>query len=403
MKIVLITIGQPSTNPRLVKEASALANAGHEVIVLYCFWIDWAFRSDKKLLADVKWKFELVGGCPYANSSLFWYTKIKLKTFEFLNKWIGNKYGIAEIAQAKGYSQLLQRAKSIKADWYIGHILGSLPIAVNAALYNNAKAGFDFEDYHRAENKPVSKVDVSRITYLENKYVPLLNYISTASPLITDQVRLNFPIFINTVITINNTFSKKDQLPFIKKNSNDNSLQLFWFSQTVGPDRGIEILLDALAKLADKEIFLTLIGKYTKDIEESFLRRAGEANANIYFKGVVDPDNIAIIAATMDVGLALEQTIPYNRDICLTNKIFTYLQCGNALILTNTKAQKQFQEQYNVGAICNIGDVNGICTILKEYKSNRNLLDQQKEKNWHLANELLNWENESKKLLAIIQ
>ena len=49
-KIVLITTGQPSTNPRIVKEADALHAAGYDVTVLYSFFISWAFEKDKILL-----------------------------------------------------------------------------------------------------------------------------------------------------------------------------------------------------------------------------------------------------------------------------------------------------------------------------------------------------------------
>ncbi len=153
----------------------------------------------------------------------------------------------------------------------------------------------------------------------------------------------------------------------------------------------------------DEKIDLTLVGKCNENVKDFFLRKAGPMAGNLIFYGTVTPDEILTISATMDIGLALEQHTPYNRDICLTNKIFTYLQAGNAIILTNTQAQTQFQQEYKVGYLCGANDVDNICNILKEYKNNIGLLNQQKESNWKLANELLNWENESKKLLAIIK
>jgi len=46
-KIVLITTGQPSCNPRVVKEADALSAAGHEVTVIYNYYIGWADENDQ--------------------------------------------------------------------------------------------------------------------------------------------------------------------------------------------------------------------------------------------------------------------------------------------------------------------------------------------------------------------
>jgi glycosyltransferase involved in cell wall biosynthesis len=400
--IVLITPGQPSVNPRVVKEADALVEAGYSVTVLYCFWINWAQEADKTILSNAKWQYLQVGGTPNNGVFSYYLTKIEFKIYSLLQKYIGNKYGIAEKAQARCISSLLKAAKSIKADWYIGHNLGALSVVVKAAQYNNAKAGFDFEDYHRGESKSATSNQTKRAIYLENKYVSSLAYISTASPLITDQIKSDFPKYSKSVITVNNVFAKKDQPHFVEKSMADNTLQLFWFSQTVGTGRGIELVIEAIRKLNDKDIYLTLIGRYSQQVKEDFMILAGDRYTNINFRGIVDPSDIIAIGATMDVGLALEQTMPFNRNICLTNKIFTYLQTGNALILTNTTAQTKFQQQYEVGIICSSANVDEFSTAIKKYKQNMALLNKQKEKNWHLANDLLNWENESKKILEII-
>ncbi len=49
-RITILTTGQPSTNPRLVKEADTLAKMGYMVFVYYCYWSDWAFKNDFDLL-----------------------------------------------------------------------------------------------------------------------------------------------------------------------------------------------------------------------------------------------------------------------------------------------------------------------------------------------------------------
>jgi len=37
-KIVIVTTGQLSTNPRMLKEVDALLGQGHQVKVLYSYW-----------------------------------------------------------------------------------------------------------------------------------------------------------------------------------------------------------------------------------------------------------------------------------------------------------------------------------------------------------------------------
>ncbi|MEO6850572.1 MAG: hypothetical protein ABI203_06320, partial [Mucilaginibacter sp.] len=63
-KILLVSSGQPSLNPRLVKEADSLADAGYNVTVLYAYWNDWGTKFDTDLIASKQWKAICAGGSP---------------------------------------------------------------------------------------------------------------------------------------------------------------------------------------------------------------------------------------------------------------------------------------------------------------------------------------------------
>jgi hypothetical protein len=400
-KVVLITTGQPSCNPRIVKEAEAIFDAGHEVILLYCYFIDWAQEKDIALLKNVAWSYKLIGGSPLKNKLQYNFTRLRFKLTRILNKYLGNTFSIAERAQARAYDELLNEAKKIKADWYIGHNLGALSVAVKAATFNNAKVGFDFEDYHREESEDTEQYINNRIIFLENKYLEKLNYYSTASNLITSITKLNHAYFIGEVITLNNCFPLHQQPIFKEKNKADKKLTLFWFSQTIGLNRGLEAVIAALKIINNKAIHITLAGRvnndfvnYIKNVAEGFIE-------NIHFAGIIDPAELPAFAAQFDIGLALELPHPKNRNICLTNKVFTYLLAGNAIILSETEMQTAFNKEYSVGESFAINDINELVHIIKSYLQ-IDKLNMQKEYNYNLAKYNLNWENESKKLLTII-
>ena len=399
-KIVLVTTGQPSCNPRIVKEADALQKAGFDVTVLYSFFINWATERDEVLLKKVLWKYKMVGGSKIESKFYFFFTRVRLKVNSLLNKYIGNNGLIAERAQARAFDELLNEAKKIKADWYIGHNLGSLPIVVKAAKHNNAKAGFDFEDYHRGEGQDQS--NLKRIIFLENKYISSLHYFSTASTLITKATNHNHTQFKGIVITLNNCFPLTQQPLFKFKKETDKTLQLFWFSQTIGINRGLEILIKALNYLNDTTIHLTLVGRSNEDMLEYIKQYAGNMIDNIHFAGIIQPEELPLFSSTFDVGLAIELPVPFNRDICLTNKVFTYLLAGNALILSNTSMQSDFIDLHKVGEIFENDNQNDLAKKILLYKNN-NYLNKQKLHNYQLASTTLNWENESKKLLEIIK
>ena len=399
--IVLLTTGQPSTNPRIVKEADALHDAGFDVTVLFCFFINWAADKDKELLQRISWKYKMVGGSPISKNGTYFFTRLRNKTATLLNCSLGNRLLLAERIQARAYDELLKAAKKIKANWYIGHNLGALSVAVKAARYNNAKAGFDFEDYHRGELLPSATNDLKRLTHLENKYLPLLNYFSGASTMIIKAVQKDHSGFKGKVITLLNCFPLAQQPVFKEKPEGDETLQLFWFSQTIGLNRGLEQLVDAMNLLNDPSVHLTLAGRCDEAMMHYIQKHAVNVMGNIHFAGILSPDELPLFASKFDVGMALELMLPENRNLCLTNKIFIYLLAGNAMILSATAMQCAFNEEYKVGEMVHLNDVNALAEKIRVYK-NKEKLEAQRRYNYALAKKEMNWEKESRKLLAII-
>ena len=403
-KVVLITTGQPSLNPRIVKEADALQKAGHEVTLLYCFFIGWAEELDKVLLQKVSWKYRMVGGSPGKKKRRYFFTRARNKIVRILNAYFGNQLLLAERTQARAYDELLREAKKIKADWYIGHNLGALPVVIKAADFHHAKAGFDFEDYHRGENSPNDKAVVNRIIYLENKYVPQLHYFSAASPMITAATKNNHPNFTGTAITILNCFPLTQQAPFKEKVTGDSTLQLFWFSQTIGLNRGLEVLISALKIINDPAIHLTLAGRCNEEMEQYIKRNAGTSINNIYLAGVIQPEELPAFAAQFDVGMAMELSVPENRNICLTNKIFTYLLAGLCIVASDTAAQQKFmQDNPGIGEIYRNDNAESLASKIKLFYNNPGLLASCKKNTLSLAANKLNWETESEKLSQIVE
>lgn len=400
-KIVLITTGQPSVNPRVIKEADAFHAADYDVMLLYCFFINWASKNDKALLEKVPWKYQIVGGSPHEKKTLFFFTRLRNRICRLLSRFVGSSFMLFERTQARAYDELLNEAKKIKADWYIGHNLGTLAVAVQAAKHHGVKAGFDFEDYHYGENLPEATQILQRISYLENKYLPMLSYLSTASDLITEAVKKDHPAFKGSTITLYNCFPLKQQPIFKPKQSEDHTLQLFWFSQTIGLGRGLEALIGAITNLNDTDIHLTLAGRCNEDMKAYISTHAGAMVDNIHFAGIIQPDLLPAFATQFDVGMAIELNIPVNRDICLTNKIFTYLLAGNAIILSETDMQLVFNKTYNIGESFAVNNSNELSQKIKLYKD-INILNAQKNFNYELAKQQLNWEEESKKLIATI-
>jgi glycosyltransferase involved in cell wall biosynthesis len=393
--VALVTSAQPSANPRLVKEAKSLLHAGYLVSVIWCPISPWADEFDQELFNEfptIKWikagyhaKAEPIG---------YWYARIRQKVWQFIYKNVGN-YFDAAIKSHVLYSQELNSfALKKKADLYIGHNLGALPAIVKAAKKNKAKSIFDFEDFHRGEAAEGS-LQTRMVKEIEFFYTPLVDSITTASSSITEAYQTIFKK--KNFTTINNCFPLTFAVECIQTLP-DRPLKLFWFSQYVGKQRGLQTVIKAMSNFSRDEIMLTLLGKATDEVKEYFYALMDEVGLNksqVEFLDPVQESEIVRIASLHHIGLAAEYVHIANRDLCLTNKLFMYMLAGNALLMTDTKSQQYFfQENSNIGLLYKQENVTSLINELKNYLDNPNILEEHREKSFQLAKSKYNWEME---------
>ncbi len=405
-KIVLITSGQPALNPRLVKEADALTAAGYRVTVIYQYWNDWGTEMDKQLLTAKKWKALRVGGSPQKNKVIYWITKFQQKAAKALMKRIGFKFDFAERTIGRCVFLLLKEALRQPADLYIAHNLAALPVAVLAAKKTKSQCGFDAEDFHRNEiSDDPNDFDVRLKTFLEEKYIPKINYLTASSLPITNLYQKLFPF--KKITTILNVFPIAKEVQLLVTKANE-PLKLFWFSQTIGLNRGLQDVLSALKTLENEQIELHLLGFLSKETNsgiQDFITglRFGKKPAVIFYSPV-NAEKLPVFAAQFDVGLALEPGFCKNNDAALSNKIFTYLQAGLAVAASDTVAQKQFiNKNPTLGFCYEKGNGQQLANILKRFIEEPDLLQKTKLAAYQAARSHYNWETESVKFLKVVE
>lgn len=400
--IVLVSSGQPSLNPRLVKEADILISAGYEVFVIYQYWNDWGTTADEKLLKSKQWRAHRAGGAPTSQKATYLLNRIIQKVALKCCKL--GLFAFAEFALARSYYFLIREAKKIKADLYIAHNLGALPVAVRAAKLNHAKVGFDAEDFHRYETSDSdANFDVRLKKYIENKYFKHLDYLTAASPLIGAHYNQLFPDLEPTVIL--NAFSRSfNPEPATVENA---PIKLFWFSQTIGTNRGIQDIIKALSLIDFKQYELHLLGALPKSVKQQFdtlidsLFR--ETLPTIIFHDCIPEEQLLREVSNYDLGFAIEPGFSLNNKIALSNKIFSYINGGIAIIYSNTPGQKEFYEKFPAsGSIYDPGDFKKLAELLKYYHNHKDVLLKQKLHNYKLGQHKLNWEVEGDKFLTVI-
>jgi hypothetical protein len=157
----------------------------------------------------------------------------------------------------------------------------------------------------------------------------------------------------------------------------------------------------------DGEITLTLLGSLSSSVQQYFAELLIEFNLNseqILFLGPVSEDQIVSIASMHHIGLSSEYLHNQNRNLCLTNKIFMYLLAGNALLVSDTSAQKTFiSENSGIGSLYEQENATSLFIILKLYFDNPELLESHRNNSLQLGITKYNWNIEKNKFMRNVK
>jgi len=403
-RVCLITTNHISTNPRLVKEAIALDEAGFDVSIIFSQHTEQYAEEDFRILKQhPNWKYDLVNwtGKTYSSKSKRAFTGI-LQKFARASGINRNSKFLFRIILNRNYFFQLQAARAARADLYIAHNAGALAVAAEAAKRIGAEYAFDAEDFHRGE--AVDILYFRAVKFIEDLFLPGAMYVSAASPLISREYRLLYPqVKITTVLNVFSRPKEHDELP----SKTNHPLKLFWFSQTVGTDRGIQDIIQALKLIESRRIQLHIYGAISEMVSKEFENLIGSLTFQytpVLFHQPVSPDRLLEIAAMFDIGFASEPGFCTNNKIALSNKIFTYLVGGNAIMFSDTPAQELFYTEHpDIGFLYKSGDSKFLSECLLKYDDDRELLLQHKIKSKLLYRDVYNWEKEKEIFLRNIR
>lgn len=344
-KILFLTSTNLACNPRCLKEIRLLHADPNIAIELVAFELhNWTTIKEKKIvdalprLKHTHLETTSKGGLAWLISSLLEKAAPAIRSiFPKSNFW-------AAMTVSKRSWLLWQYLKrsSISADLVIAHNPPAFYPAWKWAKKYQIPFALDVEDYHPGEAN--GKAVQLAVTHLMQHLIPLSVYNSYAAPLIQTQTEKHFntPLDPSRNLTIVNSFAVAEFISPIPKESMPEKLQLLWFSQFVDFGRGLEKILPVLDEFAD-QLELTLIGSMRAPFHEKEL----VSRKYIHCCDAMTQLELHNSLSNYDIGLALEDGhSDVNRNLCLTNKIWSYLQAGLYILGSDTAAQVQFQSTY---------------------------------------------------------
>lgn len=342
-KVVIVSGIQIINNPRVVKEADALAGAGYEVEVIGAVFDPDSATRINRLLKHAKWKhipvIDLSDGRTSAKA-LFIAARIKRKFWLLAKKWFQ-----IESHRQLGYfvSRLHRLARSREADLYIVHLEQALWVGKRLVEAGKTVA-IDVEDWYSEDGLPEDRAlrPIQLMKACERYLLNRTVYSSTTSESLAKGLAEEYQCPLPAVVYNSFPSDEKGKIDgkFLDRRNRDIP-SITWFSQTVGPGRGLEELVEALDEI-DYPFELHIRGTPRRGYVDSLLaNRTAATLSSIHFHPQVPQDELLSRLSEHDIGYCGELSDCRSRDLTITNKVLEYLRAGLAVVASNTSGHRE--------------------------------------------------------------
>jgi glycosyltransferase involved in cell wall biosynthesis len=384
----------------LLREADSLSEAGHDVRVITPSFTPALDEKDTRHLARRKWTHQKIDCLPLGLSGNA--RSIFIRGRRWLAAELHDRLRLQRLAEY-GYTtalpELRRQASLEPANWFIAHAHAALPVAAYAARAWNARLGFDCEDL--LAERQTDPADLVRL--IESSYLAECDYVSTPSQGISERLQRDYGI--GKPLVLYNLFPLRladGLLPPSARSPND-TLRMHWFSQTIGPGRGIEEAIEACSILGES-VELHLRGNVSAAFEAVLVSLASNNKVKLIVHSQVDHDDLIRSLDQFDIGLALERPENVGAALTVSNKIGSYLLAGLAIAATDTQGQREIMEQIPAaGFLYPAGKPKLLALGLQKWVKDRTALKRTQQAAWDAARGQFSWDVEQAKWVALLE
>ena len=392
-RLALVTAGHLSTCPRMVKAADALAEAGYEVDLVSTRSTAWAAEADRDVRdrRRDRWKSSVIDYSRSGRPILYGKSGLRRRLARVLAARTREvPFRLATRAFARVHDELVASALATSADFFYGATTGGIAAAFEAAKRAGRPYALDLEDFFSGE-PPEDSLDRKLAERVEREILPGAEFLTASSGPIAEAYAAKYGV---SAETIHNVFPLPGAPPDLEL-GREGPLRLYWFSQTVGPGRGLEEAI-AAAGVSGVDAELHLRGAIAEGYRGMLLKLAGEKAPGLSL--TIHPpgpaDEMTSLASGFEVGLSLEQPVSVNRPLCLTNKALIYLLAGLALVMTDTPGQRPLRQALGDKALVVApGGVKALAEGFRRFAADRRHLLDCRRASWQAAATRWHWDH----------
>ena len=403
MAIVTVLTGNHlCNNPRVIKEATTLSAAGHAVTVLGA-WTDPLLKQrDQHLVKHLDLTFKpVVDWTTDAPARLAAGVRTQLGNMVHRRLRIENRWQLGLTV-----SGLRRAARESDPDLVIAHSEPALA-AVSSLPPVRPALAVDMEDWFSEDLLPearrtrplrmlsgMEKAALSRVAYSSCPSDAMSRALTEAYGCVPPQV-------------VYNAFSWAERSAMdglLCDRATRKSASIHWFSQTVGPGRGLEDLLTALPFIeGTPEIHLR--GEPVEGFDGWLVERTPAAwRDRVHVHDVVPNDEILSRIAEHDIGFAGEMQFCRSRDLTVTNKILHYLLGGLAVVASDTAGQREVAAKApGAVSLYPSGDARALADRINALLRNPARMEAAKKAALSAAHDVFCWEEQAPVLLEAVE
>ena len=404
-RVCILTPGHLSTNPRLVKEADSLADAGYEVSVIAADCTLWARDADRSFSGQA---WQVVRTLSFGPHSPLPSRVVQLVRQRLARAMVAAGVRRMPTILAAWHPigpDLVSAALDVRADLYIAHYPAVLPAAAIAAQHHRGRYAFDAEDFHLGDAPDGPEYNAQRrmLCAIEGRYLPGCAYVTAASPGIADAYVDAYGI-VRPIVALN--VFPRDQAPCRPTSGGTVAPgpSVYWFSQTIGPERGLECAVRAIGQ-AQSRPHLYLRGTPAAGFLGYLRTIATESGVadRLHVLPPAVPSEMVRLAAVYDLGLSGEPGHTGNNKIALGNKLFTYLLAGIPAVISDVSAHRDIAPTMGDAArLYPVDAPAGLATALDTLLGDPEALASARTAAWQLGQERFNWDLEQDNLLGCV-
>jgi O-antigen/teichoic acid export membrane protein/glycosyltransferase involved in cell wall biosynthesis len=381
MKVCMHVLGVGRTDVRVMREATALVEAGFEVSIVDIE--DEGTRPVEEELSGVHFKHILQPGS-------FNSTRFKSRAF-------------VKAAQVflRGLLYLLQ----MPADVYHAHDITALPACYVAARLRHKPLVFD------AHELPLKELAGPHRRWLRLLLTPPLSHmvscstrIVTTSPVYAQEIRNRYHVPEVSLVRNFPRYRNVQKSDLLRQHLGINpDARIALYQGNIQPDRGLDRLVRA-ARFLEPNIVIVMMGKALEEtLSELEVLIASEGVADrVKIIPPVPYEELLNWTASADIGLnVLPPDYSSSIRMCLPNKLFEYLMAGVPVLSSELDAVAEVIRTYDAGQIVSSLAPSDIATAINTMLTDTVALDRMRRNALDAAKQEFRWEKESKRLVSL--